>query len=117
MILLALSLQAAPTLPGPLEAGWVGRTVCEKLHEDEAQRVLRRTFPPGVGHERHTHPGHFGYALSGGTMRITDGEGTRTVALPTGSSYASDGTLWHEVINVGESTVQYLIVEPKYCRQ
>lgn len=109
---LALALFFHP-LPGPLEAGWQGEKVCAVLHEDDAQRVLRCTFPPGVGHEKHQHPRHFGYATSGGRMRITDDRGTREVDLATGSSYASDGTPWHEVVNVGETTVQYLIVEPK----
>ncbi|MEM1176561.1 MAG: cupin domain-containing protein [Pseudomonadota bacterium] len=100
-------------LPDPLEAGWQGEPVCEKLHDDEDLRVLRCTFPPTVGHERHYHDKHFGYALSGGRMRITDATGVRDVDLPTGSSYASDGTEWHEVVNVGDSTVTYLIVEPR----
>ena len=47
-------------LPDPLQAGWNGAQVCERLHEDGDQRVLRCTFPPGVGHERHFHPPHFG---------------------------------------------------------
>lgn len=114
--MLALFLFLHPVeamLPGPLEAGWQGERVCEVLHEDEVQRALRCTFPPGIGHEKHQHPRHFGYALSGGTMRITDDKGTREVELPTGSSYASDGTPWHEVVNVGDTVVQYLIVEPK----
>lgn len=46
-------------------------------------------------------------------MRITDDNGTREVELETGSYFASDGVAWHEVLNVGESTVVYLIVEPK----
>ena len=74
-------------------------------------RVLRCTFPPGVGHERHYHPAHYGYALSGGTMRITDESGTRDVDLATGADYSSDGTPWHEVVNVGDTPVIYLIVE------
>lgn len=100
-------------LPDPLAAGWQGQSVCEKLHEDKHSRALRCSFPPGVGHERHYHERHFGYALSGGRMRIVDASGTREVDLATGSSYASDGTEWHEVINVGDTTVTYLIVEPK----
>lgn len=100
-------------LPGPLAAGWQGVPVCELLHEDESLRVLRCTFPPGAGHERHAHPRHFGYALSGGRMRLTDEKGTREVEAATGSSFASDGVAWHEVLNVGETTVAYLIVEPR----
>lgn len=96
-----------------LEAGWDGERVCELLHETADQRMLRCTFPPGVGHERHYHPPHLGYALSGGTMRITDAGGTREVRLDTGSSYKSDGTAWHEVLNVGTSPVIYLIIEDR----
>ena len=102
-----------PSLPDPLAAGWQGRAVCEHLHEDSQQRILRCTFDPGVGHERHYHRPHFGYALSGGRMRITDGEGVRELDLDSGSSYRSEGTAWHEVLNVGDTTVRYLLVERK----
>jgi len=46
-------------------------------------------------------------------MRITDSRGTREVDLTTGSSFASDGVAWHEVVNIGDSTVVFLIIEPK----
>ncbi len=46
-------------------------------------------------------------------MQITDASGVREVDLATGSSFSSDGVEWHEVVNVGDSTVVYLIVEPK----
>jgi len=99
--------------PDPLAAGWKGVPVCELLHEDSDQRVLRCKFEPGVGHERHFHAPYFGYAISGGRMRITDESGVREVDLPTGSSFTSDGVVWHEVLNIGCTPVVYLIVEPK----
>ena len=77
------------TLPDPLAAGWKGAPVCERLDEDSKQRILRCTFAPGVGHERHYHAPNFGYAVSGGRMQITDASGSREVDLPTGSSFAS----------------------------
>ncbi len=46
-------------------------------------------------------------------MRITDGSGVREVDVPTGSSFSSDGVAWHEVVNVGDTTTVFLIVEPK----
>ncbi len=104
---------AKAALPDPLEAGWNDAPVCEKLHEDENNRILRCTFPPSIGHERHYHDPHFGYAIAGGRMRITDTSGTREVDLAKGSSFASDGVDWHEVLNVGDTTVLYLIVEPR----
>lgn len=104
---------AASLLPDPLAAGWRGARVCERLREDETLRVLRCSFPPGVGHERHFHAAHWGYALAGGRMRIVDGRGAREIELATGSSFASPGVDWHEVENIGATTVVYLIVEPK----
>ena len=103
------------SLPGALEAGWQGEKVCELLHEDDMLRVLRCTFPPGVGHERHFHPSHFGYSLKGGaTMRITDASGERESSGKSGGTWESTGVDWHHVVNVGETTAQYLIIEKKY---
>ncbi|CAN5635870.1 hypothetical protein BH23GEM3_BH23GEM3_02630 [soil metagenome] len=103
----------ASRLPDPLAAGWHGASVCEKLHDDSRLRVLRCTFPPTVGHERHHHARHFGYVVSGGRMRITDSSGTRDVDLAAGSSFTSDGIDWHEVVNIGDSTSVFLVIEPK----
>lgn len=100
-------------LPGPLEAGWQGQRVCENLHEDDRQRVLRCTFPPGTGHERHSHRPYFGYAISGGRAELTDGSGTREVDFPTGSNGYNGGTPWHEIRNIGDSAIVYMLIEPK----
>lgn len=108
----ALAGQSAP-LPSALEAGWQGQRVCELLYETASDRVLRCTFAPGVGHERHFHPAHFGYALSGGRMRISDSNGTREVHIATGSHFTSAGVDWHQVQNVGSTTVAYLMFEAK----
>lgn len=100
-------------LPSALEAGWLGKPVCELLYETTTDRVLRCSFPPGVGHERHFHPRHFGYAVSGGSMRITTAAGTREAEIATGSSFSSQGIGWHTVHNVGATTVVYLMFEAK----
>jgi hypothetical protein len=102
---------ACPDLPSALEAGWQGKPVCELLHVAADHRVLKCSFAPGVGHERHYHPPHWGYALSGGQMRITDASGTREAELATGSRFVSEGIGWHEVLNIGKTPVVYLIVE------
>jgi quercetin dioxygenase-like cupin family protein len=108
----AVSGFCAQELPDPLLAGWQGEPVCEVLEQDTRLRVLRCSFAPGVGHERHFHAPHWGFALEGGLMRITDSSGVREARLNTGSSFSSEGTAWHEVLNIGDSTVTYLIVEP-----
>jgi quercetin dioxygenase-like cupin family protein len=114
LLFLSMAVMAADeVLPDPLAAGWDGERVCERLEENDYQRMLLCTFPPGDGHERHFHVAHFGYALSGGTVAIVDSSGRREVDLPTGSHYESNGVQWHEILNIGDTTIRYLIVERK----
>jgi len=112
VVLVSAALADDSPLPDPLVAGWNGEKVCEQLHRDSDHRILRCTFAPAVGHERHYHDRNFGYVVAGGRMSITDASGTREVDLVAGSSFTSDGLDWHEVVNVGETTVVYLVVEP-----
>lgn len=102
-----------PPIADALAAGWEGKQVCELLSDQPAYRILRCTFPPGAGHERHYHPPHFGYALSGGRAQLTDASGTREVTLADNSSFESKGVTWHEMRNVGETEIVYLMVEDK----
>ena len=100
-------------LPDPLAAGWQGKPVCEQLLEDQRHRILRCTFPPNVGHERHFHAPHFGYALTSARMQITDKDGVRVVDVTGGSRTDNPGVDWHEILNVGDTTLIYLLVEPR----
>ncbi|MEE4162287.1 MAG: cupin domain-containing protein [Woeseiaceae bacterium] len=113
LLLLVAGAFADEHLPDPLAAGWEGEPVCERIHDGVAQRVLRCTFPPGVGHERHYHAPHFGYVLEGGRMRVTDADGSEVVDIQSHTTWQSDGIEWHEVVNVGETTASFLIIEPK----
>ena len=113
ILVLTTSCENKNPLPDPLEAGWNGQVVCEVLEDNSEVRTLKCTFPPGVGHERHYHATHFGYTLIGGKFRITDTTGTREVDIPTGYSFFNERVEWHEVLNVGDSTAVFLIVEPK----
>ncbi|GGE13079.1 cupin domain-containing protein [Psychroflexus salis] len=108
-----ISCQNQKKLPDPLEAGWEGRKVCEVLIDNKNVRTLKCTFPPGVGHEKHFHAMHFGYTLAGGKFRITDASGIREVEIPTGYDFYNEKVEWHEVINIGDSTAVFLIMEPK----
>ena len=104
----------ASDVPDALEAGWEGEKRCEKLHEDDLIRILRCTFPPNVGHERHSHPPSFTYVLSGGHVQITDANGTRQLESKTDQYRAAKPVEWHEGLNTGDTTLRYLIVEKKY---
>jgi beta-alanine degradation protein BauB len=103
----------APALPTAFDAGWRGERVCEPLYENDKVRAARCTFPPGGGHERHSHPPHWGYILQGGTMRIASDAGSVERVLKSGASWWSDGITWHEPVNIGTETAVYIIVEPK----
>ena len=111
--LAAVAQPATTQLPDPLDAGWKGQATCEKLHEDAKMRILRCVFPPSVGHERHFHVPHYIYVLNGGKVRVTSAAGTQEFEAKTGAGRMSPAIEWHEVLNVGETTMSYLIVEPK----
>ncbi|MGK0413069.1 MAG: quercetin dioxygenase-like cupin family protein [Polaribacter sp.] len=113
IIILIFSCKTDVHLPDPLEAGWKNDKVCEVLVENEKVRTLKCIFPPGVGHEKHFHAAHFGYTVSGSTFKITDKTGTREINVTTGSNFYNEKIEWHNVLNIGDSTAIFLIVEPK----
>ena len=112
LIVFVNACSSGESLPDPLEAGWEGKKVCEVLEDNPKMRILKCTFPPGVGHEKHYHNPHFGYTIKGGKFRITDSTGTREVDIPDGYTFKND-RVEHEVLNIGDSTSVYIIIEPK----
>jgi len=78
------------------------------VFEDAEVRVARCTFPPGATHVCHSNPSYMFYALSGGKEEVQDEKGTRTVDIATGTFGDSPPVPWHEVTNVGETTLQFL---------
>lgn len=111
--LLSFSCKNQQTLDDPLQAGWKGEKVCTVLEENDKVRVLKCVFPPNVGHEKHYHPAHFGYTLKGGKFIITDATGTKEVNVPKDYHFYNEKIEWHKVLNIGDSTAVFLIVEPK----
>jgi quercetin dioxygenase-like cupin family protein len=112
-LFLSFSCKKTPSLPDPLKAGWQGQVVCELIEENSEVRILKCRFPPNVGHEKHYHPPHFGYTLSGGKFKIIEATKTREVEIPTGYSFNNDTIVIHEVVNIGDSTAEFLIIEYK----
>ncbi|MEJ6792603.1 MAG: cupin domain-containing protein [Lacinutrix sp.] len=113
LVLVVFSCKPTQKLPDPLQAGWEGEKVCEVLSETKKQRVLKCTFPPKVGYEKHYHKPHFGYTIAGSTFQITDNKGTRNVPVTTGTNWVKTDLTEHEVLNVGDSIAVFLIIEPK----
>ena len=113
-VLVSPVVARAQPVPDALEVEWNGKHPCEKLYEDAQIRVARCTFPPGTVHVRHSHPGYLTYGLSGGKGKLKSAAGERLVDNLTGSLIVTPPTPWHEYANVGDTTVQYLIIEKKY---
>ncbi len=113
VLIFIFSCSSEQKFPDPVEAGWKGQDVCKILKETDKLRTLECTFPPGIGHEKHFHAEHFGYTLKGSRFRITDESGTREVDVPAGYDFYNQCIEWHEVLNIGDSTAVFLIIEPK----
>ncbi|WP_034057986.1 cupin domain-containing protein [Lacinutrix jangbogonensis] len=113
LVIVLFSCKPTQNLPDPYEVGWNGEKVCEVLSETKKQRILKCVFPPNVGHEKHYHNPHFGYTLAGSTFQITDVKGIRNVPVKTGTNWSKTELSEHEVLNVGDSTAVFLIVESK----
>ena len=110
----SLYAEALPDLPEAIDAGWNGEKTCELLYERQSVRAFQCSFAPGIGHEKHFHYPHFGYVLQGGEMSITNETGVEVVRqTTTGKSWSSDKITIHSVLNTGETTTSYLIIEPK----
>ena len=111
----ALPLSAiADNVPDALSVEWQGVKPCEKLFEDAQIRVARCTFPPGTVHVCHSHPSYLTYVLSGGQAQVQDEKGTRKVDVVAGVLADVPAIPWHVFANVGNTTLQYLVVEKKY---
>ena len=101
-------------LPDPYAAGWKGKQVCEILNETKKTRVLKCTFPPGVGHEKHYHAPHTGYTIKGSRFKMISEDGTvNIVDVKSGGSWSKEEISVHEVQNIGDSTAVFLIIEEK----
>lgn len=113
-LIMPFTVIAQDQLPDTIEAGWQGKPVCEVLYEDEQIRTGTCTYPPGIGQERHTHGPYFTYVVSGGTLRVTSPRGTFESTSITGNSGKSNGVEWHELLNIGDTTIQFFFIETKY---
>ena len=120
VIFLSITVPVAPfavvaeDVPDALSVEWQGQKPCEKLFEDDQVRISRCSFPPGATHVCHSHPAYLFYVLSGGKAQVQDEKGTRAVEIRTGSHVDAPPVPWHEVANIGNTTLQFLNVEKKY---
>ena len=113
-ILGGVNVARADDVPDALSVEWQGKKPCEKLFDDAHVRVARCTFPPGAVHVCHSHPAYLTYVVSGGQGQVQDEKGTRKIDVIAGVFADVPPIPWHEFANVGETTIQYVVVERKY---
>ena len=113
-LLISTSAAMSEDVPDALSVEWQGQHPCEKLYEDAEIRVMRCTLAPGAVHVRHSHPGYLTYTISGGKAKVQDDKGTREGQPKTGGFSNSPPVPWHEVTNVGDTTLSFLTIEKKY---
>ncbi len=81
--------------------------------ENEHLRLLEVVMAPGAETELHSHPNYLVYALSDGTIRLTDASGQG------GEVEISQGdTMWrdaeeHSAVNTGPAEMRALFIELK----
>jgi quercetin dioxygenase-like cupin family protein len=108
------SVVMAHDVPDALSEEWQGKKPCEKLFEDAQVRIAWCTFLPGAMHLCHSHPSYFTYVLRGGQAQVQDERGTRKIDFVAGAFVDAPPTPRHQFVNIGETTVQVLVVEKKY---
>ena len=114
VILGGVNVAMADDVPDALSVEWQGKKPCEKLFDDANVRVARCTFPPGAVHLCHSHPGYLSYVVSGGQGQVQDEKGIRKINVTAGALLDVPPTPWHEFANVGDTTIQFVVVEKKY---
>jgi len=114
MLLLAVSavILTAGSVPAqdPLK---VAPNTYKLVTENPRIRVLEVTLKPGEQVATHSHPDHFGYFLSGGSLKITNAAGkvTEMTAKAGDTSWIPAET--HSAVNTGKTEVKLLVVELK----
>jgi quercetin dioxygenase-like cupin family protein len=82
------------------------------LNENENARIMEATFKPGDTAKMHHHPQHMAYVKKGGRIRITAEGQTNEMDLTDGSAvFLNEGD--HEATNIGDSTLDLIVVEFK----
>ena len=90
----------------------VANNVYTFIMENERVRVFNVTFEPGEIAAMHHHPDHVVYVLRGGKIKLTSEGKTNVLDLETGKAIFINEQN-HEAENIGQSTLELLVVELK----
>ncbi len=90
----------------------VAGNVYKLIMENDRVRVLNVTFKPGYKAVMHHHPDHVIYVLKGGKAKITSEGKSDILDLKTSQAVFLKAQ-HHEAENIGDSTLELLVVELK----
>ncbi len=80
--------------------------------ENERVKVMNVSFQPGEKAAMHHHPDHVVYVIKGGKLKVTVDGKPDIINFETGKTMFLNEQS-HEVENVGQTTVDLLVVELK----
>lgn len=108
-----LGWKAAAAADPSMDPIKVGPNVYKTVFENDRVRTLEVTFNPGDKIALHTHPDHFAYALTEGSLKITNAAGKSVdVAGKPGQLFWIDAES-HAAENTGKTVFRLLVVELK----
>lgn len=82
------------------------------LHENDHNRVVEMTLPPGEKDNEHSHPNELVYFITGGKARVHVGGESMEIEVPDG--HVMEHEAWtHVVENIGDTTIHAIIFETK----
>jgi beta-alanine degradation protein BauB len=91
----------------------IGKMYKKLLLENDRVRVMSVVFGPGDVMPMHSHPAHFVYAVSGGTIEITaQGEKSVVMEIKPGDVVWMD-PVTHTGRNIGKTTINLVVTELK----
>jgi quercetin dioxygenase-like cupin family protein len=95
------------------EAAQAAPHIYKVLFENERVRLLDVRMKPGEESAQHSHPDYLLYALTGGTVKLSDASGqSAEVEVPEGATMWRDAEE-HSALNVGTTELHALFVELK----
>jgi len=93
----------------------VSPDIYQVLFENDVVKVMKVTFQPNQSDKTHDHHPMTFHALKGGKIEVTLPDGkTNERNIPTGATGFNSDVMRHQVKNIGDNTIEILLVENKY---
>ena len=88
--------------------------IVKVLADTTYMTAMEVTFPPGYTSNTHTHPAHFVYALTDGTLSVSYTDGTKEeFSMKAGDNFSGAPERPHTTMNTTKMPVKFILVEFK----